>query len=69
KTEASGDPYLGNPGDQSFGTLQQGYLEHSNVDIVSEMVKLIEAQRAYETNSKMVQTAEQMMSVTNAIKR
>jgi flagellar basal-body rod protein FlgG len=69
KTEASGDPYLGNPGDQGFGTLQQGYLEHSNVDIVSEMVKLIEAQRAYETNSKMVQTAEQMMSVTNAIKR
>lgn len=69
KTTASGEPFLGNPGDEGFGTVQQGYLEHSNVDIVSEMVKLIEAQRAYETNSKMVQTAEQMMSVTNAIKQ
>ena len=39
------------------------------VDIVTEMVRLIEAQRAYETNSKMVQTAEDMMSVTNGIKR
>ena len=69
KTEASGEPFLGNPGNDSFGTVQQGYLEQSNVNIVSEMVKLIQAQRAYETNSKMVQTAEQMMSVTNSIKQ
>ncbi len=69
KTEASGEPFLGNPGNDSFGTVQQGYVEQSNVNIVSEMVKLIQAQRAYETNSKMVQTAEQMMSVTNAIKQ
>jgi len=68
-TTASGEPFLGDPGDQGFGSIQQGYLEHSNVDIVNEMVKLIEAQRAYETNSKMVHTAEQMMSVTNAIKQ
>jgi flagellar basal-body rod protein FlgG len=49
--------------------VRQGFLEQSNVDVVTEMVRLIEAQRAYETNSKMVQTAEEMMSVTNSIKR
>lgn len=69
ETEASGMPFYGTPGTESFGTVRQGYLEQSNVDIVNEMVRLIEAQRAYETNSKMVQTAEEMMGVTNAIKR
>lgn len=69
ETEASGMPFYGNPGSEGFGVLRQGYLEQSNVDIVNEMVKLIEAQRAYETNSKVVQTAEDMMSVTNGIKR
>jgi flagellar basal-body rod protein FlgG len=54
---------------ESFGVMRQGFLEQSNVDIVKEMVNLIEAQRAYETNSKMVQTAEDMMSMTNQIKR
>jgi len=69
QTEASGLPFFGNPGEEGFGVVRQGYLEQSNVDIVTEMVRLIEAQRAYETNSKMVQTAEDMMSVTNSIKR
>lgn len=69
ETESSGMPFYGNPGSEGFGVLRQGYLEDSNVDIVTEMVRLIEAQRAYETNSKMVQTAEDMMSVTNSIKR
>lgn len=69
ETEASGMPFYGVPGTESFGTIRQGYLEQSNVDIVNEMVRLIEAQRAYETNSKMVQTAEEMMGVTNSIKR
>lgn len=69
ETEASGMAYFGSPGSDGFGLIRQGYLEQSNVDIVNEMVKLIEAQRAYETNSKMVQTAEDMMSVTNSIKR
>ena len=68
-TQASGMSYNGAPGEEGFGVLRQGYLEDSNVDIVKEMVGLIEAQRAYETNSKMVQTAEDMMSVTNSIKR
>ena len=69
ETEASGLAFFGTPGDEGFGVVRQGYLEQSNVDIVTEMVRLIEAQRAYETNSKMVQTAEDMMSVTNGIKR
>ncbi|WP_434084128.1 flagellar basal-body rod protein FlgG [Fodinibius sediminis] len=68
-TETSGMPFYGTPGMEGFGGLQQGFLEQSNVDIVTEMVSLIEAQRAYETNSKMVQTAEDMMAMTNSIKR
>jgi flagellar basal-body rod protein FlgG len=69
ESEASGMPFYGTPGMESFGVMRQGFLEQSNVDIVKEMVNLIEAQRAYETNSKMVQTAEDMMSMTNQIKR
>jgi flagellar basal-body rod protein FlgG len=69
ETDASGMPFYGVPGTEGFGVLRQGYLEESNVDIVKEMVNLIQAQRAYETNSKMVQTAEDMMAVTNSIKR
>src|SRR5690625_6571911 len=68
ETEASGMPFYGVPGTEGFGVVRQGYLEQSNVDIVNEMVRLIEAQRAYETNSKMVQTAEDMMAVTNSIR-
>lgn len=69
ETQSSGAPFIGMAGSEGFGALHQGYLEQSNVEIVNEMVRLIEAQRAYETNSKMVQTAEDMMSVTNSIKR
>lgn len=69
ETQASGMPYVGAPGEEGFGLIQQGFLESSNVDVVTEMVDLIKAQRAYETNSKMVQTAEDMMSVTNSVKR
>lgn len=68
-TDASGEPFIGTPGLEGFGSVQQGFLEQANVDIVTEMVNLITAQRAYETNSKMVQTAEEMMSITNSIKR
>lgn len=68
-TQGSGEAFIGIPGNQGFGSIQQGFTENSNVDIVNEMVNLIVAQRAYETNSKMVQTAEEMMSVTNSIKR
>lgn len=61
-TTASGDPIVGAPGAaEGLGTLQQGMLEQSNVDIVSEFVELIVAQRAYESNSKVVTSADQML--------
>lgn len=68
-TEQSGEPFIGMPGLEGYGTVRQSYLEGSNVDIVNEMVGLITAQRAYETNSKMVQTAEDMMRMVNSLKR
>ncbi len=60
QTAASGQPQVGVPGDTAFGILQQGYLEASNVDPVSEITNLISAQRAYEMNSKVIQAADQM---------
>ena len=60
QTAASGQPTVGVPGDTAFGILQQGYLEASNVDPVSEITNLIGAQRAYEMNSKVIQAADQM---------
>jgi len=68
-TVNSGEPIVGTPGTEGFGTLMQGYLELSNVDVVEEMVNLIIAQRAYEINSKAIKTAEQMLSVTNNLVR
>ena len=62
-TAASGEPVSGVPGDPGFGTVLQGYLEDSNVDPVREISDLITAQRAYEMNSKVVQAADEMMSV------
>ena len=69
ETPASGNPELGNPGENGFGTLNQGYLELSNVKVVEEMVNLILAQRAYEVNSKAVQAADEMMQQSNNLKR
>lgn len=60
QTESSGDPIAGVPGDPSFGTIHQGYLENSNVDAVKEITQLISAQRAYEMNSKVIQTVDAM---------
>jgi flagellar basal-body rod protein FlgG len=68
-TAASGDPQVGTPGLGGFGTLAQGFLETSNVQIVEEMVRMISAQRAYEINAKAVTTADEMMSITNNMKR
>ena len=69
ETESSGPPIEGTPGAAGFGTVQQGYTEQSNVDLVSEMVAMISAQRAYELNSKTVQTVEQMYNIANGLKR
>ena len=60
QTAASGQPTVGVPGDTAYGVIQQGYLEASNVDPVSEITNLISAQRAYEMNSKVIQAADQM---------
>jgi flagellar basal-body rod protein FlgG len=64
ETEASGGPVVGNPGAIGFGTLQQNFLEQSNVNMVSEMTDLITAQRAYEINSKVIQASDDMMQTT-----
>ncbi len=68
-TDASGDPVEGNPGTENFGTIAQGFLEKSNVDVVKEMVGMIITQRAYELNSKAVQTADDMLGIANNLKR
>jgi flagellar basal-body rod protein FlgG len=68
-TDASGEAITGTPGTNGMGTIIQGYLELSNVDVVQEMVAMITAQRAYEINSKAIQTADDMMSMVNNIKR
>lgn len=65
---ASGAAQVGKPGDVGYGTLQQGYVEASNVDAVTEITNLITAQRAYEMNSKVVNAADQMLSTTSQMK-
>ena len=69
ETPASGTPEIGNAGENGFGTMQQGYLEMSNVKVVEEMVNLIVAQRAYEVNAKSVQAADEMMQLSNNLRR
>jgi flagellar basal-body rod protein FlgG len=61
ETLASGNPVQGTPGENGMGTLKQGMLEGSNVNIVEEMVSMITTQRAYEMNSKVISTADQML--------
>ena len=69
ETEASGPPEIGAAGQNGFGTIKQGYLEMSNVNVVEEMVNMIIAQRAYEINSKSIQTSDEMLSRINQLKR
>ena len=61
QTAASGAPVQGNPADPGFGSVMQGFVETSNVNVVSEITNLITAQRAYEMNSKVITTTDQMM--------
>lgn len=65
ETIASGAPQAGNPGLDGRGFLRQGFLEGSNVNPVEELVTMIEAQRAYEVNSKAISTADQMLQYAN----
>lgn len=66
---AAGPPQTGKPGTGSFGQLQQGYLEASDVDLNQEMTALLLAQRGFELNSKLVQSADQLWSLTNGLVR
>lgn len=67
-SNASGLPQQGNPGEAGLGYIAQGQLELSNVNIVDEMVNMISAQRAYETNSKVIQASDQMLQQINSMR-
>ncbi|UCD63423.1 MAG: flagellar basal-body rod protein FlgG [Candidatus Zixiibacteriota bacterium] len=69
QTSASGDPLVDVPTQSGLGQIDQGYLEMSNVKVVDEMVNMIVAQRAYEMNSKAIQTADDMAQIANSLKR
>ncbi|PPQ26792.1 flagellar basal-body rod protein FlgG [Rhodopila globiformis] len=62
QTAASGSPVTGNPGSPGFGSVMQGFVETSNVNVVTEITNLITAQRAYEMNSKVITTSDEMLS-------
>lgn len=68
ETEASGPSTVSVPGTDGLGTLRQGYLEDSSVDAVREVTELIEAQRGYELNAKVITAADQMLSATSNIR-
>jgi flagellar basal-body rod protein FlgG len=68
ETSASGAPIVGEPGTEGVGTMRQGYLEDSGVDVVEEISELIEAQRGYELNSKVITAADEMYSATTRIR-
>jgi len=69
ETPGSGAPEIGAAGQGAFGHLRQSYLETSNVNVVEEMVNMIVAQRAYEINSKAIQTSDEMLSRLSSLKR
>ena len=68
-TQASGEAVTGTPGETGLGTLQSGFLEQSNVSVVEEMVNMILSQRAYEANSKVIRTADEMFTQANNVAR
>jgi len=68
QTPASGEPIVSVPGENGTGNVEQGQLESSNVNIVEEMVQMIMGQRAYELNSKVMKTADEMLASTNQVK-
>lgn len=69
ETSASGNPTILAPGQENAGELHQGFIEMSNVNIVEEMVNMIIGQRAYEINSKSIQTADELLRRVNELKR
>lgn len=69
ETESSGTAATGTPGEDGYGTIAQGFLESSNVSVVEEIVQMVTGQRAYEANSKVIQTADQLLSLAINVKR
>ncbi|EAR51756.1 hypothetical protein OG2516_06821 [Oceanicola granulosus HTCC2516] len=68
QSEASGEPVPAVPGEPGIGIIRQGHLEGSNVNIIQQITDLIAAQRAYEMNSKAIETADQMMNTANQVR-
>lgn len=68
ETNASGAPFVATPGEDGLGTVRQGYLEESSVDAVREITELIQAQRGYELNAKVITAADQMLGATTQIR-
>ena len=68
-SQGSGDPIQGNPGTDDFGTINQGMLEMSNVDVTEEMIHMIMAQRAYEIGSKVIQAGDEMLNMAAGLNR
>ena len=68
ETSASGTPFEGIAGQDGFGTIQQGFIEGSNVQIVEEMISLIQAERAFESNSKVVSSSNEILRTTNQLR-
>lgn len=69
QTTASGDPVTGDPDSEGFGGVEQNFTEMSNVQVVEEMVNMIVAQRAYESNTKTIQASDEMLAMANGLKR
>jgi flagellar basal-body rod protein FlgG len=68
-TEKSGEPARGKAGDDGFGSISQGFIESSNVKLVDELINLVVAQRAYEVNAKVVQASDEMLGISNNLRR
>lgn len=68
ESEASGPPTTGNPAEDNFGVIRQGALENANVNVVEEITNLIEAQRAYEMNSKVISTSDEMLGTITQLR-
>lgn len=69
ETTASGEPVIGNPGEEGFGTVLQGFVETSNVDPVQEITALIAAQRAYEMNARVIETSDEILATNANLRR
>ena len=68
ETDASGAPTTGNPGDENLGNIRQSALEQSNVNVVEEITELITAQRAYEMNSSVISTSDEMLQTVTQLR-